>query len=94
MCFFKKKSLLSFLNTLNQHWAEKSQVKSNFIEKLSHSIKNCTELAGREESNIIDILFTLLLKSNKNQNNILSYIEKKLSHKYYILFCLPYLSPL
>ena len=31
-CGFLKKSLLSFLNTLNQHWAKKSQVKSNFIE--------------------------------------------------------------
>ena len=58
-----------------------TKVVSNFIEKLSHSIKNCTELAGREESNIIDILFTLLLKSNKNQNNILSYVEKKLSQQ-------------
>ena len=52
---------------------------SNFIEEISHRIKNCTELAGREESNIIDILFTLLLKSNKTQKNISSYIEKKLS---------------
>ena len=54
---------------------------SNFIEKFCYSIKNCTELAGREESNIIDILFTLLLKSNKNQNTILCYIEKKLSQQ-------------
>ena len=52
---------------------------SNYIEELSHKIKNCTELAGREESNIIDILFTLLLKNNKNQKNISSYIDKKLS---------------
>ena len=58
-----------------------TKVISNFIEKLSHSIKNCTELAGREESNIIDILFTLLLRSNKIQNNILSYVEKKLSQQ-------------
>ena len=58
-----------------------TKVISNFIEKLSHSIKNCTELAGREESNIIDILFTLLLRSNKSQNNILSYVEKKLSQQ-------------
>lgn len=58
-----------------------TKVVSFFIEKLSHSIKNCTELAGREESNIIDVLFTLLLKSNKNQNNILSYVEKKLSQQ-------------
>ena len=54
---------------------------SHFIEKLSYSIKNCSELAGREESNIIDILFTLLLNSNKNQNTILSYVEKKLSQQ-------------
>ena len=52
---------------------------SNYIEELSHKIKNCTELAGREESNIIDILFTLLLKNNKNQRNITSYIEQKLT---------------
>jgi hypothetical protein len=52
---------------------------SNFIEELSHRIKNCTELAGREESNIIDILFTLILKNNKTQQNILAYIEKNLS---------------
>ena len=52
---------------------------SNYIEELSHKIKNCTELAGREESNIIDILFTLLLKNNQNQRNITSYIEQKLA---------------
>ena len=52
---------------------------SNFIEELSHKIKNCTELAGREESNIIDILFALILKNNKTQYNILSYVEKNLS---------------
>ena len=52
---------------------------SNYIEELSHKIRNCTELAGREESNIIDILFTLLLKNNKSQKNITSYIEQKLA---------------
>ena len=52
---------------------------SNYIEELSHKIKNCTELAGREESNIIDILFTLLLKNNQNQRKITSYIEQKLA---------------
>ena len=52
---------------------------SNFIVELSHKIKNCTELAGREESNIIDILFALILKNNKTQYNILSYVEKNLS---------------
>ena len=50
---------------------------SNYIEELSHKIRNCTELAGREQSNIIDILFTLLLKHNKSQKSIVSYIEKK-----------------
>lgn len=54
---------------------------SNYIEELSYKIKNCTELAGREESNIIDILFTLLLKNNKNQRDILSYVEKKMMEK-------------
>lgn len=54
---------------------------SNFIEDISYKIKNCTELAGREESNIIDILFTLLLKNNKNQRDILSYVDKKLMEK-------------
>ena len=38
-------------------------------------------MAGREESNIIDILFTLLLKNNKNQRDILSYVDKKLMEK-------------
>jgi len=52
---------------------------SNYIEELSHKIRNCTELAGREQSNIIDILFTLLLKHNKSQKSIVSYIEKKLT---------------
>ena len=52
---------------------------SNYLEELSHKIKNCTELAGREESNIIDILFSLLLKNNKTQRDISSYIESKLS---------------
>ena len=52
---------------------------SNYVEELSHKIKNCTELAGREESNIIDILFSLLLKNNKTQRDISSYIENKLS---------------
>ena len=58
-----------------------SKVISNFIEILFNSIKNCNELVGRDEYNIIYILFTLLLKSNKNQNNILSYVEKKLSQQ-------------
>lgn len=52
---------------------------SNYVEELTHKIKNCTELAGREESNIIDILFSLLLKNNKTQSDISSYIENKLS---------------
>jgi len=52
---------------------------SNYVEELTHKIKNCTELAGREESNIIDILFSLLLKNNKTQRDISSYIENKLS---------------
>lgn len=52
---------------------------SNYVEELSHKIKNCTELAGREESNIIDILFSLLLKNNKTQRDISSYIENKLA---------------
>ena len=43
-----------------------------------HRISNTTELAEREESNIIDILFTLLLKNNKNQKNIVEYIDKKM----------------
>ena len=63
-----KQSLLLLTKTL-----------SNFLEELCHKIKNCTELAGREESNIIDILFTLLLKSNKTQYNISFYIDKKIS---------------
>ena len=65
-----KQSLLLLTKTL-----------SNFLEELCHKIKNCTELSGREESNIIDILFTLLLKSNKTQYNISFYIDKKISQK-------------
>ena len=56
-----------------------TRILSNFIEELSYKIKSCTELAGREESNIIDILFTLLIKNNKNQKTILTYIDKKLT---------------
>ena len=51
---------------------------TNYIEELVHRIRNTTELAEREESNIIDILFTLLLKNNKNQKNIVEYIDKKI----------------
>ena len=51
---------------------------TNYIEELVHRIRNTTELAEREESNIIDILFTLLLKNNKNQKNIVEYIDKKM----------------
>ena len=56
-----------------------TRILSNFIEELSYKIKSCTELAGREESNIIDILFTLLIKNNKNQKTIITYIDKKLT---------------
>ena len=51
---------------------------TNYIEELVHRIRNTTELAEREECNIIDILFTLLLKNNKNQKNIVEYIDKKM----------------
>jgi hypothetical protein len=51
---------------------------TNYIEELVHRIRNTTELAEREESNIIDILFSLLLKNNKNQKNIVEYIDKKM----------------
>ena len=51
-----------------------TKVLSNFITDLSHNIKKCTELAGREESNIIDLLFTLSFK-NKTQQSLLSYIK-------------------
>ena len=51
---------------------------TNYIEELVHRIRNTTELAEREESNIIDILFTLLLKNNKNQKNIVEYIDEKM----------------
>ena len=50
---------------------------SNFIEELAHKIKNTTELAEREESNIIDVLFTFLLKNNKHQKDIIEYINKR-----------------
>ena len=54
-----------------------TNIVSKYIETLSHQIKNCTELAGREEPNIIDVLFALLLKSNKKQSDIYLYMEKK-----------------
>ena len=50
---------------------------SNYIEELVHKIRNTTELAEREESNIIDVLFTLLLRNNKHQNDIIEYIKKR-----------------
>ena len=52
---------------------------SNFIEELAHKIKNTTELAEREESNIIDVLFTFLLKNNKHQKDIIEYINKRIT---------------
>ena len=50
---------------------------SNYIEELVHKIRNTTELAEREESNIIDVLFTFLLRNNKHQNDIIEYIKKR-----------------
>ena len=50
---------------------------SNYIEELVHKIRNTTELAEREESNIIDVLFTFLLKNKKNQKDIINYINKR-----------------
>ena len=52
---------------------------SNYIEELVHKIRNTTELAEREESNIMDVLFTLLLKNNKHQNEITEYISKRMN---------------
>ena len=51
---------------------------SNYIEELVHKIRNTTELAEREESNIIDVLFTFLLKNKKHQNDITDYINKRM----------------
>ena len=51
---------------------------SNYIEELVHKIRNTTELAEREESNIIDVLFTFLLKNKKHQNDITEYINKRM----------------
>ena len=51
---------------------------SNHIEELVHKIKITTELAEREESNIIDVLFTFLLKNNKNKNDIINYVIKRI----------------
>ena len=51
---------------------------SNYIEELIHKIRNTTELAEREESNIIDVLFTFLLKNNKHQKDIIEYINKRM----------------
>ena len=54
---------------------------TNYIEELVHKIRNTTELAEREESNIIDVLFTFLLKNGKNQKNIMEYINKKMNEE-------------
>ena len=51
---------------------------SNYIEELVHKIRNTTELAEREESNIIDVLFTFLLKNNKHQKDITEYVNKRM----------------
>ena len=51
---------------------------SNYIEELVHKIKITTELAEKEESNIIDVLFTFLLKNNKHKNDIIKYVNKRI----------------
>ena len=51
---------------------------SNHIEELVHKIKITTELAEKEESNIIDVLFTFLLKNNKHKNEIIKYVNKRI----------------
>ena len=51
---------------------------SNHIEELVHKIKITTELAEKEESNIIDVLFTFLLKNNKHKNDIIKYVNKRI----------------
>lgn len=53
-----------------------TKILSSFITDLSHNIKKSTELTGREDSNIIDLLFTLSFK-NKTQKSIINYINKK-----------------
>ena len=52
-----------------------TKVLSNYITDLSHNIRKCTELAGREESNIIDLLFTLTFR-NKTQQSVINYVTK------------------
>ena len=54
---------------------------SNYIEELVHKIRNTTELAEREESNIIDVLFTFLLKNNKHQKDITEYVNKRMTEE-------------
>ena len=66
----KKPSLLLLTKTV-----------SNYIEELVHKIRNTTELAEREESNIIDVLFTFLLKNNKHQKDITEYVNKRMTEE-------------
>jgi len=51
---------------------------SNHIEELVYKIKITTELAEKEESNIIDVLFTFLLKNNMHKTDIIKYVNKRI----------------
>jgi len=51
---------------------------SNHIEELVYKIKITTELAEKEESNIIDVLFTFLIKNNMHKTDIIKYVNKRI----------------
>ena len=54
---------------------------SNYIEELVYKIRNTTELGSKEETNIIDVLNTFLLKNRKHQKQITEYINKKIDEE-------------
>ena len=52
-----------------------TNVIRRFIEKISMNTQRHVEASGRNECNIIDLLYTLLDDNNINQNDILYYIN-------------------
>ena len=64
---FKKLGMNSFYLLTN--------VIRRFIEKISTDTQKQVEASGRNECNIIDILYTLLDDKNINQNDIIYYIN-------------------
>ena len=60
-----------------------TDVIRRFIEKISLDTQKNVEASGRNECNIIDLLFTLIDEKNINQNDILYYINSsKIEHPF------------